>query len=83
MSAIEDCRKKRGEEMKEGYYNLTIDKTTGNMIKIWISDTRKTYFSAVESLKILLAPEIKSDNKISFKDATNMIPKIIFIINII
>lgn len=47
----------RGKDMREGYYNWKFD-NSGNSVKTWNEDTRKTYCSTVVALMTLLTPEI-------------------------
>ena len=61
--AFIDVIKARGVEMKTGYFNTTVS-ADGFPQKSWISDTRKRYWSTVQALRRILAPEIlSSENK--------------------
>ena len=62
MLALKDVREKRAVEMKEGYFNETTD-VDKKRVRTWIGDSRKIFFSSVEALRTLLAPEIKDDKK--------------------
>jgi hypothetical protein len=54
LSQLTDIRSK---EMKKGFWNNKLDKNN-NYVRVWIDDTRKPFFSAVDSLLNLLTPEI-------------------------
>jgi len=60
---VNRCLESRGSEMKEGYFNVKLDKY-GNPIKTWIPDSREKFIGCVSALLCLLSPEIKRDKKI-------------------
>jgi len=62
MEALRDCRQKRAQEMKRGYFNTKFDKQ-GNTWKVWIPDTREEYINSIRALSILLTGDFDSDYK--------------------
>jgi len=72
MLALKDCREKRAVEMKEGYFNETLDKDK-KRVRTWIPDSRKIFIGSITSLKILLSPEIKQDK--DFKETYEKLKK--------
>lgn len=60
--AVRRCMELRAKEMKAGYFNTKFTKE-GLPLKIWIEDSRKVYVSSIISLKKLLGPEIRKDDK--------------------
>src|SRR6056297_1237543 len=63
---INRCLVCRSKEMKKGYYNSSLS-NSGEEIKEYIHDTRKTFISSVKALKALLYPEIKENSEIDNK----------------
>ena len=58
---LENCYNTRSKELKQGYFNTTIDKRNGSENKVWISDSRKVFISAVDGMKSILYPECLRD----------------------
>ena len=58
---LENCYNVRSKELKQGYFNTTIDKRNGSENKVWISDSRKVFISAVDGMKSILYPECLRD----------------------
>jgi len=53
-----ECLKSRSCEMKEGFATLWQNPKSGKVEKIDLPDPRQVYFGNIESLRILLTPEI-------------------------
>ena len=62
MIRVQDCGKKRAEEMIYGFWNTVVDRH-GVARKTWVQDTRNVFISSVVALLNLLAPKIKEDKK--------------------
>ncbi len=78
--AVTRCVTLRAKEMKKGYYNTNFSKD-GLPLKQWIEDSRKAYCSAVQALKVLMMPEIlteqkEASDKISGKKETKIFTKV-------
>ena len=52
MSALKQCKDKRSQEMRDGYFNIKFDRT-GNAHKIWIPDSRQEFIESVEALMMI------------------------------
>ena len=59
---VQRCCEVRANEMKSGYWNMSVSKI-GTPIKEWHADTRKQFISAVDSLRSLLNPEVRRDER--------------------
>ena len=57
------CSNARAGEMKKGYYNFKIDKSTGQSQKIWIEDGRKIFKNSVDAFEIVLADDLDEEYK--------------------
>jgi hypothetical protein len=55
------CVNARGTEMKSAYWNTKLTKT-GEAVKTYYPDARKIYIARVQTLKIILNPEINRDD---------------------
>lgn len=62
QSAVAKIQEKRAQEMRSGYWNISVSKD-GSTKKTYVPDTRREYIGSVEYLKGLLTPEIKTDKK--------------------
>ncbi len=60
--SVTKCMGLRAKEMKKGYYNTTFTKE-GLPLKQWVEDSRKVYCSSVQALKVLMMPEILTEQK--------------------
>jgi len=67
MEAWRDCRQKRSQEMRRGYYNTKFD-ARGRALKVWIPDTREQYISAVKSFHLILSGDFDEDYKKARKE---------------
>lgn len=76
--AVQQCVKKRSEEMRAGYFNTVIDKH-GFPQRTWVKDSRKEYIGSVKALKCLLSPEIirsgKDNDYINYKEKIETLKK--------
>ena len=73
MMSLKKCIEAGSMEMKEGYYNKKMDKY-GNILQIYIPDTRLTFIETVESVIMMMADDIEDDKE---KKAENNIKKIL------
>lgn len=62
MEAVRACREARGTEMKQGFWNMKLDRQN-NAVKTWMEDQRKVFINRVVALRNLLAPECLADEK--------------------
>jgi len=68
MSVMNKCREAGCKEMRSGYFNEKMDKF-GNLIKIYIEDTRKAFIESVKSCEMFMVCDYD-------KEATDNIDKI-------
>lgn len=62
---VEKVCEARSKEMKPGFYNYSMSPNQEIISKIWVDDTRKIYCETVDSLRILLYPEIKRNETVN------------------
>ena len=52
MSALKQCKDKRSQEMRDGYFNRKFDRM-GNAHNVWIPDSRQEFIESVEALMMI------------------------------
>ena len=66
MEAWSDCRKKRSEELRRGFYNTKFD-NLGNAWEVWNPDSREIYLNAVRAFEIILTADLDDEYKEAIK----------------
>jgi len=66
MKTCRKCLELGCKEMMSGYWNVKTDKF-GNSNKSYIQDSRKAFIESIESLEMVMIPDIKLDEDISKK----------------
>jgi len=64
---VNRCLIARSKEMRKGYFNFSVS-NSGDELREYIQDTRKSFISCVAGLKSLLYPEILSKDYKNIKD---------------
>lgn len=57
MSSMKKALDNGSKEMRPGYYQFKSDKS-GNLTRIWIEDTRKSFIESVETILMVMACDI-------------------------